>query len=411
MHLKNSLPLTNTAKILVQICMVLFCFGFHFIAAQSINRTAIKLPDTGQNLGYTTTFGEDNDYSINPPKLSLYQKGMVYDSITTLIWQQGDGGEMTWQQAKNYCDTLTLGGFTDWILPNPYEAFTILNHQNPNPAVDTKVFSKTGAEYWYTSVVQVNDSSKVWVINAGGGIGNHPKSESLSAGGTKKFHVRAMRYTTNAISYTQRFIVNGNGTVTDNLTDLMWIQIPNASARAWEDALLLSESNTTGGHSDWRLPNIKELHSLNDEKRFAPSVNTTVFPGLATAKFWSSTTLQNQSSKAWCYDNQYGITTYNDKSNALYVLMVRNTENGASASETLILNQFQIHPNPYRGGSISWPTESRYFEIRNFTGHLVLTGDKIPNMVLDDLQSGNYSITLYNERRASIGTWKLIKVE
>ena len=393
--------------------ILLLIIAFHGMKlyGQAIYRTAKKLPDTGQNLSYTNTFGEDNDYSINPPKLALYGKGMVYDSVTTFVWQQGDGGEMTWQQAKKYCDTLTLGGFNDWILPNPYEAFTIFNHQNPNPAVDIKLFSKTGAEYWYTSTLQANDTSKVWVANAGGGIGNHPKSETISAGGTKKFHVRAMRYTTNPVTYTERFIDNKNGTVTDNLTDLMWVQVPNAATSTWEDAILLSEFNTTAGYSDWRLPNIKELHSLNDEKRIQPSINTSAFPGIPQNKFWSSTTLPNQSTKAWYYDNQYGITTYDVKTSAHYVMMVRNADAVMAVENNSTHTQEKpiLHPNPVNNGQISFPSQVQWIEIRNNVGQLILQASTNEVNTLTSLPAGTYTATLFNQDRQVIGSQRIVK--
>lgn len=379
------------------------------LSGQAIYRTAKKLPDTGQNLSYTNTFGEDNDYSINPPKLALYGKGMVYDSVTTFVWQQGDGGEMTWQQAKLYCDTLTLGGFNDWILPNPYEAFTILNHQNPNPAVDIKLFSKTGAEYWYTSALQANDTSKVWVTNAGGGIGNHPKSETISAGGTKKFHVRAMRYTTNPVTYAERFIDNKNGTVTDNLTDLMWVQVPNAATSTWEDAILLSEYNTTAGYNDWRLPNIKELRSLNDDKRVQLCVNTTAFPGLPQGKFWSSTTLPNQSAKAWYFDNQFGITTYDVKSATFYVMMVRNANAVATTKRVSPGDDGHLYPNPLRDGQITLPSQVRWIEIRNTAGQLILKISANEVGALNELAPATYIAILMNQEQQVIGTQKIVK--
>lgn len=63
------------------------------------------------------------------------------------MWQQTDGGEMTIENAIIYCGTLTLGGHTDWRLPDAQEGFSILNMQYANPAIDTKIFTKTAAEY------------------------------------------------------------------------------------------------------------------------------------------------------------------------------------------------------------------------------------------------------------------------
>lgn len=112
--------------------ILLLIIAFHGmkLSSQAIYRTAKKLPDTGQNLSYTNTFGEDNDYSINPPKLALYGKGMVYDSVTTFVWQQGDGGEMTWQQAKSTAIHLPWVVSTTGYYPTPTK---------PSPSSTTKI--------------------------------------------------------------------------------------------------------------------------------------------------------------------------------------------------------------------------------------------------------------------------------
>ena len=132
----------------------------------------MRLPDTGQTTSYTTTFGEDADYNFNMPAFILSGNGTVIDTITSLMWQQTDGGEMTIENAALYCDTLTLGGYTDWRLPNCHELFSILNHDKVNPAIDINYFTHTLAEYWWSSQRQANDTTKVWVTNAGGGVGS-----------------------------------------------------------------------------------------------------------------------------------------------------------------------------------------------------------------------------------------------
>lgn len=379
---------------------------------QSVYRTLKKLPDTGQYLSYTSTFGEDNDYVINPPNLKISNGTMVYDSVTTLLWQLSDGGEMTFDQAITYCDTLTLGGFTDWRLPSPAEAYSILNHQNPNPAVDIKIFPKTGAEYWYTSAVQANDPSKSWVTNAGGGIGNHPKTETISAGGTKKFHARAVRSTSADVFIANRFVDNGDGTVTDQLTDLMWVKSPGTTASNWEDAILLSEYNTTGGHTDWRLPNIKEIRSLNDETRTQPSVSTTAFPGIAQSKFWSSTTLPNQSSKAWYYDNQFGITTYDVKSATHLVWMVRTATTSAS-TPPIGENRptgFRIFPNPTdQILTIQSEINITLVEISDPLGQVITKVYNTNKINTSALPTGQYVLTIYNQNCQPVGRTIFLK--
>ena len=55
---------------------------------------------------------------------------------------------------------------------------------------------------------------------------------------------------------------NGNGTVTDSNTGLMWQKAPSSERYDWTEAMLYAENLTFAGYDDWRLPTIKELYSL-----------------------------------------------------------------------------------------------------------------------------------------------------
>jgi hypothetical protein len=282
-----------------------------------------KLPDTGQTGSFTLTKGEDADFIINPPSFTDNGDGTITDNNTGLMWQKTDGGETTFENAITYCDNLTLGGFTDWRLPTSQELFVINNFNTLNPAINTTYFPKTIAEYWWTSEVQADDASKVWVVNAGGGIGAHPKTETISAGGIKYFHVRAVRNPYSSTFSVSHFTDNGNGTITDNYTGLTWQKIQSATTMTWEEALVYTSTFSLGGKTDWRLPNIKELQSLNDIKRIKPSFNKTYFTNVLSGNYWSSTTLYNTATKAWDINIDYGIVSYNDKTLKENVLLVR----------------------------------------------------------------------------------------
>ena len=310
-------------KIILGSCIL---FSGILAVAQSTTKTMKHLPDTGETTSYTNTFGEDADFTIYPPFFLINGNGTVTDTVTGLMWQQIDGGEMTIENAIIYCDTLTLGGYTDWRLPTAHEAFSIQNMQYTNPSLNTSVFPVTGAEYWWSSNKQANDVTKVWCTNAGGGIGNHPKAETISAGGTKKFHVRAVRGIFVPITIANHFTDNGNGNITDNVTNLVWQKIHSTDSLTWEQSLTYADTATIGGYTDWRLPNIKELHSLNDENLINPSVNNTFFSNVGVNKFWSSTSLPNQTTKAWYLSTQFGITTYDAKTVKHYIYCVRGDQ-------------------------------------------------------------------------------------
>ena len=285
--------------------------------------TGNHLPDTGQTTSYTSTPGEDADFTIDPPSFTENNNGTINDNITGLIWQKTDGGEMTYVNASVLYKTLNLGGKTDWRLPTSHELFDINHFDKINPALNTTYFTATSAEYWWTSDPRADDATAIWVVNAGGGIGAHPKSETLSAGGTKRFHVRMVRNPNIAAVNAGHFKDNGDGTITDNTTGLVWQKMQSPTTVAWEEALVYCNDLVLAGKSNWRMPNIKELQSLNEEKLFKPSFNKTYFINISSGNFWSSTTMQNSTSKAWDINIDYGIVSYNEKSVKEFVLAVR----------------------------------------------------------------------------------------
>ena len=53
--------------------------------SQSVSKTMKHLPDTGQTISYTSSFGEDNDYTIYFPYFTINGNGTVTDTITRLM--------------------------------------------------------------------------------------------------------------------------------------------------------------------------------------------------------------------------------------------------------------------------------------------------------------------------------------
>ena len=378
-------------------------YGF----AQSVTKTINLLPDTGQNLSYTNTFGEDNDYNINVPSYTNNGNGTITDNVTGLMWEQTDGGEMTIENAFIYADNLVLGGFSDWRLPSPMESFSILNHQNNNPAMNTTFFTASVAEYWWTNAFQAGDNTKVWCTNAGGGIGNKPKSETISAGGTFKFHVRAVRDIAAPTIIANHFTNNVNGTITDNLTQLIWQKVPNTSVLTWENALSYAENLALASATDWRLPNIKELQSLNDESTINPSVSTTFFPTIGARNYWSSTSLPNQTTKAWYCNTQFGITTYDTKTNSNYTICVRGNPAVLGLNSIDLKSKIKVYPNPFSSKiTIENAAENETYQLCNEIGQNVFIGKNIENQDFSSLPKGNYFLRINGQTNPSI---KLIK--
>ena len=109
----------------------------------------------------------------------------------------------------------------------------------------------------------------------------------------------------NPESYTD----NGDGTLTDNVTGLIWQQDAPATTYAWPDAVAYCPTLTLAGHSDWRLPRRIELVSIVDTSRTYPSADSRFhFLPTSTDLFWSSSPDALSSTYAWYVEFGYGHT-------------------------------------------------------------------------------------------------------
>ena len=132
-----------------------------------------------------------------------------------------------------------------------------------------------------------------------------------------------------------RFSDNSDGTVTDNLTGLIWLKDANCfGAKNWNDALSdcnglasgscgLSDSSTA---MDWRLPNVKEIWSLIDFTQTFPALPSagSYFSNVQNGNYWSSTTDAYNSADKWFVTLSFGrVDVGHYLSNSYYVWPVR----------------------------------------------------------------------------------------
>lgn len=122
-----------------------------------------------------------------------------------------------------------------------------------------------------------------------------------------------------------RFTDNGDGTITDNMTGLLWLEknsclsgVNWTSALDQVDNLASGQCSLTDGSQagDWRVPNIRELLSLVDYSRKGPALPPEWgnYFSSGNAWFWSSTTWANYPSSVWILDSYFGRGTSNNKS-------------------------------------------------------------------------------------------------
>ncbi len=121
---------------------------------------------------------------------------------------------------------------------------------------------------------------------------NYPYTE-ISCSGTGQDGA----YTMNPLSYSD----NGNGTVSDNNTGLMWQKGENSSTMLWSSSVSYCDGLALGGFSDWRLPSEKELGSLIDYSisNPGPMIRTAYFPNAKKSYYWSATSFAGDANKAW----------------------------------------------------------------------------------------------------------------
>jgi hypothetical protein len=114
---------------------------------------------------------------------------------------------------------------------------------------------------------------------------------------------------------------NGDGTVTDQGTILMWQQRDDGVKRTWSEAKTYCEELALAANSDWRLPDIKELASIISWKQ-KPAINNKIFSRTRSDTYWSSTSNYNRKF-ARAVDFDSGSTRLVYKTSNYYVRCVR----------------------------------------------------------------------------------------
>ncbi len=128
------------------------------------------------------------------------------------------------------------------------------------------------------------------------------------------------------------FTDNGDGTFTDQVTELMWeVKVPGKgtclealhavdvtctwtdAAGAWLKALNTEGGKGYAGYNDWRLPTLRELHSLVDYSAYHPAVRAGLPGAVGPSGTWSSSTpFVGLSSKMWAIHFRSGTVNAAD---------------------------------------------------------------------------------------------------
>jgi len=366
--------------------ILLTCFVF----LASSNAGTVELPQTGQTTCYDTAgteidcagTGQDGEIQAgvawpNPRYQITYCNSsgpcadqtadcdnsqitdIVTDNLTGLIRPRYQLiitgiGSLSWDSAINAANNLTVCGYTDLVIPNINELESIVD-------ADALATGFSAGGYWSSTMHAKKATQHAWVVNgATGQVGRYTRIGSTM----KALPVRQARAaapaevwkTGQTISYlagddgdmesgvawpVPRFIYNGNGVVTDNLTGLVWLKDANCMKTnypgydndatagdgnvTWQHALdFIKDINNglypfcDGGYRNWRLPNRKEIRSLIDYSSGSwDSIQSGhPFVNASFNTYWTSTTAGNRN-MAFVIDMTDGyLYTYNETTGA-----------------------------------------------------------------------------------------------
>ena len=371
--------------------------GIHYDSLPSDNLTGADFTacDGSQPLvalartGQLTSYAAGDDASLGKGvawpavRFTDNQDGTVTDHLTGLIWLKNAStfAPDVWLNALADVDQISSGNYGlsdgskagDWRLPNVNELESLIDVSASAPALtpgfpfthvalgnywtSTPVGAGNEGSYfaWAISLadgryvddeasnVMATSSNGVWAVKGnGGGV------VQLQATGMEQGFFRGDDGTVQsgvAFPY-PRWIVNGDGTSTDTLTGLVWLQQANAINLPWAEALAAVNALASGqyGLSDgsaagsWRMPTRNEIQSLTDRDQANMAdffINTfdyangslyqpAVFANFIPLQFyWTSTTYAPDPTQAWtAYSCDFGMFQI-PKSTPGYTLAVR----------------------------------------------------------------------------------------
>ncbi len=281
------------------------------------NNSEIALPTFGASF-----YGQDANYQINMPSYTDNGDGTITDNITGLMWEQSMGDKISFDEAFIKATDSFLGRYNDWRVPTVKELYSLIQFTGQlslgasirlyidenyfdQPLGDESLGERNiDAQTWssteYVGKTMNNDETVFGVNFIDGRIKGYPKYNP-GTNTARSMYFRMVRGNTDYGN--NNYVDNGDGTISDLATGLMWQKNDNETGVNWEDALSYAQSLETADYDDWRLPNAKELQSIVDYSRSLQTTNSAAINQLFTCSaisdpenninygyYWSSTT-------------------------------------------------------------------------------------------------------------------------
>lgn len=250
-------------------------------------------------------YGQNANYLGNSPSYVDNGDGTLTDMVTGLMWQSSfdhndDGSidyfdKLTYDEILAIPSSVTTGGYTDWRVPSIKEQYSLImfsgrdisSYQGTStdgliPFINTDYFEFNYGDLdnnerlidvqcaTTNTYVSTEVENMVFGVNFADGRIKGYGMEQM--GRAKAFNYLLVRG--NETYGENSFTDNGDGTITDTASGLMWTQDDNAEAVLWQNALAYAEGKEFAGYTDWRLPDAKELQSILDYTKSPATSNS-----------------------------------------------------------------------------------------------------------------------------------------
>lgn len=263
--------------------------GLFFALISAAGELSYSIVGTGQNGASSGKYRENHDKTVT-------------DLQTGLMWVKGRGKRVTYQEAISGAAACRVGGYSDWRMPTIKELYSLILFSGVNgrpnqggkgyvPFIDKNFFefvygnSSEGlriidSQDWSANENKATSGRLVFGVNfADGRIKSYPKYKRRE----RKDNELYVRYVRENSAYgINRFKANGEQTVSDLATGLMWSRSDSETGMDYPTAKkYVKKLNQQKylGYQDWRVPTAKELQSIVDYTRSpdvtkSPAINS-----------------------------------------------------------------------------------------------------------------------------------------
>lgn len=256
----------------------------------------------------------------NAHSYAVIAQGVVLDAVTQLHWQRvASDSALSWQDATEYCAALSLdgGGFR---LPSRIELLSLVDVTQAAVMIDAVAFPDTPADAYWSASRAAQASDQRWAVAFG--FTTHLVFQEAATVAHRVRCVRSQHVDQGAPGGTRPDFMVQADTVHDMSTGLTWQRATTAEHMTFEQAKARCASIALAGAA-WRLPTIKELHTLVDVSRAHPALTTQVFAGSTLDFHWTGSTLPSFDTMVWTVGFDAGLDTFRASTTTALVRCVR----------------------------------------------------------------------------------------